>query len=357
MTTRPSGGVILVATDRIADANQAQRALAAEFERVEVSTQADLAVADFERVRPHVVVLAFDSLEKSEQYCLGLLRFSKVAQAHPHRHVILCTHDAVHAVFDLCKKDYFDDYVLYWPQAYDGHRLVMAVWNALRRLAASQDQVPNRSEIEAHAQSAHALGAVVEQRLDQGMRHFAAAHASLASAEYEVAKVPANEGVKRALAASRDSLAPVSEWAQGFRADVATHVTDARALARKLQPPRPLVLIVEDDAFAARLIGKALEQQPYDLEFAVDAPGVLALLRRRHPAVILMDINLPGMDGLSLTEWLKASPTLAYIPVMMLTGEAKRETIERSKAAGAAGFIVKPFTREVLLDRLSQVVR
>ena len=69
-----------------------------------------------------------------------------------------------------------------------------------------------------------------------------------------------------------------------------------------------------------------------------------------------MDINLPGMDGLALTQWLKASPTFAHIPVIMLTGEATRESIERSKAVGAADFIVKPFSREALLAKLSRVV-
>ena len=356
MNAKPKACRILVAGDDSADATQVSSLLGGEFDHVEVSLRSELNVADFERARPDVIVLAFDSLEKAQAYCLGLLRLSNLARVHPHRTVILCSHDEVRAVVDLCKKDHFDDYVLYWPQAHDAHRLVMAVWNAFRRLAAERDQVPNRTEIAAHAQSAQALGAVVERRLDQGMRHVAAAQASLASAEREVAAAPANEKVRRALAASRDSLAPVSEWAQGFRADVAPHVTDAHALASKLEPPRPFVLVVEDDAFAAKLIGKALDHQAYDLEFAVDAPGVLALLRRRHPAVILMDVNLPGMDGLTLTEWLKASPTLAHIPIIMLTGEAKRETIERSKSLGAAGFIVKPFTREGLLTKLSQFV-
>jgi two-component system chemotaxis response regulator CheY len=66
-----------------------------------------------------------------------------------------------------------------------------------------------------------------------------------------------------------------------------------------------------------------------------------------------MDVNLPGMDGLALTEWLKAKPALAHIPVLMLTGEATRETIARSRAAGAADFIVKPFAREALLAKVA----
>ena len=52
------------------------------------------------------------------------------AQQHPHRTVILCSKDEVQAVFDLCKKAYFDDYVLYWPHSHDGPRLAMSLWIA-----------------------------------------------------------------------------------------------------------------------------------------------------------------------------------------------------------------------------------
>ena len=116
----------------------------------------------------------------------------------------------------------------------------------------------------------------------------------------------------------------------------------------KLQPQRPVVLVVEDDAFAAKLIVKALEKQSFDVAHASNAPGALALLRRVKPMAIFMDVNLPGMDGVALAEWLKASPTHSPTPVIMPTSDARRETIARSLNAGIAGFIVKPFTREGL---------
>ena len=90
MTVAPRLATVLVASERGADVAHVRDALANEFTRVEVSTHGELAVADFERVRPDVVVLALDSIDKSQQYCVGLMRFSKVAQAHPHRYGILC---------------------------------------------------------------------------------------------------------------------------------------------------------------------------------------------------------------------------------------------------------------------------
>ncbi len=71
-------------------------------------------------------MLAFERLDKAQCYGLGLCRY-------PHRTVILCSKDEVHAVFELCKQAQFDDYVLYWPHSQDGSRLAMSVWNAGRQ--------------------------------------------------------------------------------------------------------------------------------------------------------------------------------------------------------------------------------
>ncbi len=177
------------------------------------------------------------------------------------------------------------------------------------------------------AQSAQALGAVVDRQLTHGVGEVMA------------------------------GVAPLATWAEGFREEVAPRVAEMRSRAEKAVPARPIVFVVDDDAFATRLIAKALEKQAFDLEFAASAHAVLVLLRHIVPAVILMDVNMPGMDGLALTEWLKSNPSLANIPVIMLTGDARRETIARSKAVGAAGFIVKPFTRDGLLAKLAPFIR
>ena len=87
--------------------------------------------------------------------------------------------------------------------------------------------------------------------------------------------------------------------------------------------------------------------------FAAESVEAFGKLEMARPAVILMDVNLPGLDGLGFTERLKAMPALAGIPVIMLTGEARRETLERSRMVGAASFIVKPFTRDSLIAKLA----
>ena len=116
------------------------------------------------------------------------------------------------------------------------------------------------------------------------------------------------------------------------------------------------VLVLADKAVATTLIADALGRQAYPVEFAANALEAIAWLRSGTPRAILTDVNLPGMDGLALTEWLKGGPELAGVPVIMLTGDARRESIERSRDVGAAGFVVKPFSRESLLAKIAPFV-
>ncbi|MEP6740271.1 MAG: response regulator [Caldimonas sp.] len=134
---------------------------------------------------------------------------------------------------------------------------------------------------------------------------------------------------------------------------IACHV----ALADRPRIParaRPIVLVVEDDTFSHQLIAITLETRGVDLVFEADGSLALARIGSVQPDLILMDVMLPGRDGVDLTQSLKADPALAGIPVVMLTGEARREVLVRSMEAGAADFIVKPFTPDALVAKLAK---
>ncbi|MEO7853965.1 MAG: response regulator, partial [Rubrivivax sp.] len=145
-------------------------------------------------------------------------------------------------------------------------------------------------------------------------------------------------------------------WARGFQEDIEPALAGARVFSEKVRGIRPLVMVVDDDTLVQQLIGHALGSEAYDLMFANDGAEALNLLRRSRPDVILMDVRLPGQDGVSLTQKVKATAQLASIPVVMLAGDARRETLVSSTEAGAAGFIVKPFTREALITKLNKAL-
>ena len=172
---------VLVVTDVAADAAQIARLLADHFEHIETSTIESRFIADFERVQPDVVVLAFTSLERAERYSLGLYRHSEVVHSLPHRSIVLCDKDNVHRAFELCRKEYFDDYVLYWPMVFDTPRLAMSVLIAGRSLQAQRD-TPNAREVAAHARSISQLETVLDDRIEVGRQHADALERALQAA-------------------------------------------------------------------------------------------------------------------------------------------------------------------------------
>lgn len=181
---------VLVATDVAADAAQIARLLADHFEQIETSTIESHFIADFERVRPDVAVLAFTSLERAERYSLGLYRHSERIHTLPHRSIVLCDKDNVHRAFELCRKEYFDDYVLYWPMVFDTPRLAMSILIAGRSLRAQQDTTSAR-EVAAHARSISQLETVLDDRIELGRKHADALDRALQATAAELSGVPA----------------------------------------------------------------------------------------------------------------------------------------------------------------------
>ncbi|MGI4836879.1 MAG: response regulator [Janthinobacterium lividum] len=102
------------------------------------------------------------------------------------------------------------------------------------------------------------------------------------------------------------------------------------------------ILIVEDNAANMRLACLLLTQAGHSVLCATDAETGLTLARERKPELILMDIQLPGMDGLAATSILKKDVHTAAIPVIALTAMAMKEDAEKTRRAGCNAYIVKP---------------
>jgi CheY-like chemotaxis protein len=103
-----------------------------------------------------------------------------------------------------------------------------------------------------------------------------------------------------------------------------------------------LILIVEDNEANRLLASAVLEREGFRVEMAGSAQEALELLDSTAPDLILMDVQLPGMDGLSLTRRLKGDQKTAAIPVVALTALAMMGDRERTLEAGCSGYISKP---------------
>lgn len=102
------------------------------------------------------------------------------------------------------------------------------------------------------------------------------------------------------------------------------------------------ILVVEDNPMNVRLITFVLRKCGHEVRVAGDAPGALALLRDWIPRLILMDLQLPGIDGLELTRLLRADSRFAEIPIVAVTAFAMKGDEERARSAGCDGYVTKP---------------
>jgi two-component system, cell cycle response regulator DivK len=116
------------------------------------------------------------------------------------------------------------------------------------------------------------------------------------------------------------------------------------------------VLIVEDNPANMKLTTLLLEKAGHVVLAALDAESGLTLAREDHPDLILMDIQLPGMDGLAATALLKQDPETAAIPVIALTAMAMKADQEKSQIAGCDAYIAKPLRYQELYSAIDHLL-
>lgn len=117
------------------------------------------------------------------------------------------------------------------------------------------------------------------------------------------------------------------------------------------------ILVVDDNALNLKLVRVLLVSEGYETRTAGDAEEALAVLREFRPRLILMDIQLPGMDGLELTRRLKADPATRDILIVALTAYAMKGDGEKVLAAGCDGYIAKPIDTRALAVHVGQFLR
>jgi two-component system chemotaxis response regulator CheY len=117
------------------------------------------------------------------------------------------------------------------------------------------------------------------------------------------------------------------------------------------------VMTVDDSATARQMTGLVLRNGGYEVVEAVDGEDALAKAQGRVLHLVITDINMPKMDGLELTRRLRAMEEYKFVPIVLLTTESQPEKKQEGKAAGATGWIVKPFNPDQLLAVVKKVMR
>jgi CheY-like chemotaxis protein len=118
----------------------------------------------------------------------------------------------------------------------------------------------------------------------------------------------------------------------------------------------PKILLVEDNEMNRDMLSRRLQRRGYDVVTAVDGETGLTMTRTETPALILMDMSLPGVDGWEATRQLKADPATRGIPVIALTAHAMAGDREKALAAGCDDFDIKPIDLDRLLGKIEALL-
>ncbi|HIC97200.1 MAG TPA: response regulator [Aquificaceae bacterium] len=124
-------------------------------------------------------------------------------------------------------------------------------------------------------------------------------------------------------------------------------------------PPTDIkVLVVDDMSTMRRIIRTILNQLGYtNVEEAENGKQALAKLKKEKFDFLITDWNMPEMDGLSLVKAVRSDEELKGLPILMVTAEAKKESVIEALKAGVNNYIVKPFTPEILKEKMEKIFK
>lgn len=119
-----------------------------------------------------------------------------------------------------------------------------------------------------------------------------------------------------------------------------------------------VIMTVDDSVSVRQMVSFTLKREGYDIVEAVDGVDALKKLGADNPVhMMITDLNMPNMDGIELIRNVRANPKYKFMPIIMLTTESQDERKQEGKAAGATGWIVKPFKPEQLLGVIKKVLK
>lgn len=122
--------------------------------------------------------------------------------------------------------------------------------------------------------------------------------------------------------------------------------------------PESKILVVDDFSTMRRIVKVTLKQLGYTALYEAEGgEEAQALLKENQFDLIVCDWNMPGMNGIELLRWMRATDGQKKIPFLMVTAEAKRENIVEAIQAGVSNYVVKPFTKQVLAEKIQNIAK
>ncbi|UOA08207.1 PleD family two-component system response regulator [Methylobacter sp. S3L5C] len=112
------------------------------------------------------------------------------------------------------------------------------------------------------------------------------------------------------------------------------------------------IVVIDDDVLQHKIINNCLKDEPYKIISLLRGETALTFLLMNRPDLILLDINMPDFSGIEILQRIKSYKHLSGVPIIMVTGDKNRDTIIECIKKGATNYIIKPFTRSLLIEKV-----
>jgi len=369
---------ILVVSDTSEELDDIAHLLASDFGAILKADNASDGVTLFREHQPHLLVIAFQDILSSEEFYLSIYHQDSEQYVFPHHSLLLCRNKESQTAYELCKKGMFDDYVADRP-LHDPFRLRLSVVQALTRISQDDQLRAQQARLEQVNDGLKVFKKEYRQILTssdgkhhetvQAFRNFIE---SLTS-ELDTLEERIASGSAATNAATPDGQAMHGQFDR-FRQNTLLHgskrVSDHlsgtldlqtrfdQAFDRHVQqaPESVQVMLIDDDEFYREAIAVILDENGIQSEGIEDGKTALERLQHCKPKLILLDYNMPGMDGISTLKIIKSNPELSSLPVIMLTAVSEREVVERCIRAGATDYIIKSGDHQTMVTKINAVL-
>ncbi len=311
--------VLLVAEDAL-DRDPMAKLVPTEHRLTVVHTELEAAALAYSQAQPDVLLLAINDLDASASFRNELLKKCGVAEDTAPMAVALCLNRHSIQAGDLCMRGVFDDFATAKPTPHT-ERIHLALRRAKIAKQLREDLLDARDRIGAARGQFETL-ATVHRELNGELQRL---HTRL----------PEAVGPKSALTTLSENIARIA--AQGRKA---------------CQGATKRVLVVDDDEMMREILGASLEAGGYEPRYAASAEEAVEQLVTQRVSLVLMDLMMPGLDGIAATREIRALPNYRTVPIIVVSGHGNRDSVRSSRAVGANDFLVKPVDQDKLIEKV-----
>ena len=373
---------ILIVSDSIDEIKDVQHLLAEDFGSLLKADSESEGLHLFKTRHPLLLILAFQDIEKAEHFYLSLYRHDNNMYETPHQTLLLCKNSESERAYQLCTGGTFDDFVADRP-LYEPYRLRLSVSQALKRRSQEQYAYLLNNQLEKITLGLHKFDHFIGGELTTGSKqnreaisrfhYFTKKLATdLEQLEEDLLKKTSESGLpntnkknlknqfnqfrknslKKGSQRVIEQLDVSGSWLNGLNDGYKEY---AETFPKKNNTAH--VMLIDDDEFYRDTLIAMLEEEGVNIVGLADGKAAIDKLKHTKPDLILLDYQMPELNGIETLIQIKSNPETRSIPIIMLTGIHERSIVDQSIQAGAADYIVKPSDRETIMTKIHQTIQ